>query len=81
MGPEEELRNLMGDFLSGADRSIQLVGEIEEVVVGNFLDTELFEFLAEPLSLYRPGENMPYVDETEMVEVLREAINMIPQAS
>lgn len=52
---------------------MQVVSRIEAVAIDYFLDSDVYEILSEPLSLYRPGEGLPYVNEEEMAEALEEA--------
>ncbi|MGW3563345.1 hypothetical protein ACWDSL_05495 [Streptomyces sp. NPDC000941] len=73
MNPRESLLELINVFLSGQDRSMQVVSQIEAVAIDYFLDSDVYEILSEPLSLYRPGEGLPYVNEEEMAESLEEA--------
>ncbi|MEU5031347.1 hypothetical protein [Streptomyces milbemycinicus] len=73
MNPRESLLELINVFLSGQDRSMQVVSRIEAVAIDYFLDSDVYEILSEPLSLYRPGEGLPYVNEEEMAEALEEA--------
>ncbi|MFD0078545.1 hypothetical protein ACFVIY_39785 [Streptomyces sp. NPDC127166] len=78
MTPMEELKRLAQTFVDGQDRSMELVGEIEGILVSNFLGAELFESLAEAVSLYRPGEGLPYYDEEEMKLALQESLGINP---
>ncbi|MFI0821953.1 hypothetical protein ACH4TX_40250 [Streptomyces sp. NPDC021098] len=73
MNPRESLLKLIDEFLSGQDRSMQIVSQIEAVIIDYFLDSDVYEILSEPVSLYRPGEGLPYTDEEEMAESLEEA--------
>lgn len=73
MNPRESLLELINVFLSGQDRSMEVVSQIEAVAIDYFLDSDVYEILSEPLSLYRPGEGLPYVNEEEMAESLEEA--------
>ncbi|WP_159073469.1 hypothetical protein [Streptomyces sp. RTd22] len=73
MNPRESLLKLIDVFLSGQDRSMQIVSQIEAVTIDYFLDSDVYEILSEPVSLYRPGEGLPYMDEEEMAESLEEA--------
>ncbi|WP_326598312.1 hypothetical protein [Streptomyces sp. NBC_01803] len=66
-------------FLTGRDRSAQFVQEIEDVLVADFLDTPVFEVLAEVVSLYRPGAGLPYTDEEEMSEALASARDLLTE--
>ena len=52
---------------------MQVVSQIEAVAIDYFLESDVYEILSEPLSLYRPGEGLPYVNEEEMAESLEEA--------
>lgn len=73
MNPRESLLKLIDVFLSGQDRSMQIVSQIEAVTIDYFLDSDVYEILSESVSLYRPGEGLPYMDEEEMAESLEEA--------
>jgi hypothetical protein len=77
VNPQEELTALIGDFSSGRDRSMRLVGEIERILNTEFLDSPVYELLAEPVSLYRPGGGRPYIEEGEMLDVLLEARDLL----
>jgi hypothetical protein len=74
---ERRLVELVDRFLSGADRSMALVNEIEGLLIEHFGDTDLFEELTEPLALYRPGEGAQYVGEEEMAGLLRDALRRL----
>ncbi|MFI5668126.1 hypothetical protein [Streptomyces sp. NPDC051704] len=65
---------LAESFISGEDRSMRAVREMEDVLVAEFMDTDLFESTIESISLYRPWEGSPYVGEDEMSDVLRAAL-------
>jgi hypothetical protein len=77
LNPNDTLLALIDDFTSGRDRSMSKVGEIEDLLVREYLDTEVFEAAAEALALYRPGEGLPYMDEAEMEETLLTVREMI----
>ncbi|MGW1835644.1 hypothetical protein [Streptomyces sp. NPDC002067] len=72
MTPNTELIEMIDEFLSGRDRSMNSIRKIENTLIEHFLDSEVFEFLAEPISLYRPWEGTPYIGEQEMAQVLSE---------
>lgn len=71
-----ELANV---FLSGKNRSIGLVNEIEGLLIEEFLDTQLFEELIDALALYNPGGGSHYVDDDEMALVLADALGKLPR--
>lgn len=75
----EKFIELAQSFIDGTDRSMRAVGEMESLLVGEYEDTELYEFLIEPISLYRPWEGMPYVDEEEMSAILSEAVRYVSE--
>ncbi|MFF8816015.1 hypothetical protein [Streptomyces pactum] len=68
---------MIDDFLTGRDRSLQFVNEIENFLIAHFLDTEVFEAVTEEISLYRPGAGMPYTDEDDMMEALNTARDLL----
>ncbi|MGP3969858.1 hypothetical protein [Streptomyces sp. 6N223] len=69
----QRLREMIDKCLSDRDRSLQVVNDIEHVLTTDFLETEIFEVLADAVSLYQPGAGMPYMDEAEMAESLASA--------
>ncbi|MBO0656934.1 hypothetical protein J1792_30600 [Streptomyces triculaminicus] len=77
MTPQVRLLELIDRFLAGRDRSMRLVNEIEDILVVDFMDTDVFETLTEAVSLYRPGAGAPYVSEDEMAEVLASARGLL----
>lgn len=77
MSSQEDLASLIDTFLSGGDQSTRLVGEIERVIVSHYLDSDVYEILAEAVSLYRPGDGAPYIDADDMQHPLREARLML----
>ncbi|MEC4016976.1 hypothetical protein [Streptomyces sp. H27-D2] len=70
MNPQEKLLELIDKFLTRQDASMRMIGEIEALLIKDFLETDVFESLAEAVSLYRPGAGMPYLDVNEMAEEL-----------
>jgi hypothetical protein len=77
---ERELCDLIARFVSGEDRSIALVQEIEGLLIEEFLDSEIFEQLTEVLALYQPGGTAPYVGEEELASELRRAAEQVCQS-
>lgn len=77
MSARDDLLEMIDTFLSGRDRSMELVNRIESLLITDFLDTGLFEELTEPLSLYRPGAGNPYVDEQELADSLAQGRAML----
>ncbi|MGW7011598.1 hypothetical protein ACWGBJ_13465 [Streptomyces sp. NPDC054951] len=61
-------------FISGEDRSMNFATSMESFTVEHFLDSEVFEFLAEGLSLYRPWEGPPYWSERDMLQLLEDFV-------
>ncbi|MEU7550928.1 hypothetical protein AB0B01_00970 [Streptomyces sp. NPDC044571] len=70
----ERFIELAESFISGEDRSMEAVRKMEDILVRDFMDTDLFESTIESISLYRPWEGSPYVGEEEMADVLRDAL-------
>lgn len=68
---------LIDRFVSGEDQSTRLVGRIESLLVDAYFGTEVFDVVAEAASLYRPGAKPPYINETEMAQVLTEARSLV----
>ncbi|WP_369201935.1 hypothetical protein [Streptomyces sp. PU-14G] len=71
--PTDDLLHLVDAFLGGRDQSLQLINKIERILIDHFPDSDVFEELTEPLTLFRPGCGTPYYDVPEMEEVLRSA--------
>ena len=64
------LLTLVERYLAG-DRSPQVLGEIEGVVVQSFQEAEWYDEVSEALSLYAPGElRPPYTDDGDIEDVL-----------
>ncbi|RDD83917.1 hypothetical protein DVZ84_38060 [Streptomyces parvulus] len=61
---------MAGTFISGEDRSMAFVGQMEDFALEYLPDSEMLEFLAEGLSLYRPWAGSPYWSESEMRQLL-----------
>ncbi|MFF1439261.1 hypothetical protein [Streptomyces sp. NPDC058295] len=74
MNPLEEILEMAHKFISGEDRSIDFVAPMEGFTVEHFLDSEVVEFLAEGMSLYRPWEGTPYWSEREMLQLLEDFV-------
>ncbi|MBF8174977.1 hypothetical protein IW294_29985 [Streptomyces olivaceus] len=70
MNPEEEILKMAQTFISGEDRSMAFVGKMESFVLTYLLDSEMFDFLAEGISLYRPWAGSPYWSESDMQQLL-----------
>ncbi|WP_226487481.1 hypothetical protein [Streptomyces parvulus] len=70
MSPEKEILKMARTFISGEDRSMVFVGQMERFATEYLLDSEMFEFLAEGLSLYRPWAGSPYWSESDMQQLL-----------
>lgn len=49
---------------------MEFVASMEAFAIEHLLDTEVFEYLAEGLSLYRPWAGSPYWSEEDMVQLL-----------
>ncbi|AJE43342.1 hypothetical protein [Streptomyces nodosus] len=80
MKPIEEIKELAQEFIDGRDRSMRLVGKIENILISEFLDADLYEKLTEAVSLYRPGEGLPYYSEQDMKEALEGALGIGPNS-
>lgn len=74
----EKLKELAQEFIDDRDRSLRLVREIESILIVEFLETDLYEALAEAVSLYCPGGNLPYFSESDMKNALQEALGLSP---
>ena len=59
----ELLAGLLEKFLSGEDRSAACVDRIGEVLVEYFQESELYEELSGPVSMFRPGGGEYLYDE------------------
>ncbi|MGW7170909.1 hypothetical protein ACWGH3_37660 [Streptomyces sp. NPDC054884] len=70
MNPVEEILRMAQKFISGEDRSMGFIATVEDFTVEHFADSEVFEFLAEGLSLYRPWAGSPYWSEEDMVQLM-----------
>lgn len=70
MRPTEEIIGMAQKFISGEDRSMGFVASMENVAVEHLADFEVFEFLTEGMSLYRPWAGSPYWAEEDMVQLL-----------
>lgn len=51
----ELLIGMLERFVSGEDRSAEFVDKIEGVVIEYFQDSELYEELSGPISMFSPG--------------------------
>jgi hypothetical protein len=74
VNPVKEVLGMAQKFISGEDRSMDFIASIEAFIVEHLLDTEVFEFLAEGMSLYRPWAGAPYWSEEDMVQLLRDFV-------
>ncbi|MFE9826900.1 hypothetical protein ACFYSH_33100 [Streptomyces sp. NPDC005791] len=70
MSPTGETLEMARKFISGEDRSTGFIASMESFVIEHLLDTEVFEFLAEGISLYRPWVGPPYWSEKEMIYLM-----------
>lgn len=77
MTPRQQLLSVIDAYRSGADRSVDAIGKLEAILIQHYVDSEIFEYLAEPVSLYRPFCGDPYVGEEEMNEILNQARRML----
>jgi hypothetical protein len=74
VNPVREIVEMAQKFISGEDRSVDFIASMEAFVIEYLLDTEVFEFLAEGISLYRPWAGSPYWSEGDMVQLLRDFV-------
>lgn len=74
MNPVEDILEMARKFISGEDRSMNFVASMENFTVEHLLDSEVFEFLAEGMSLYRPWAGPPYWSEGDMVELMEDFV-------
>jgi hypothetical protein len=74
VNPIEEILEMARKFISGEDRSMGFIASMEDFVVQHFLDSEVFEFLAEGMSLYRPWAGSPYWTEGDMVHLMEDFV-------
>ncbi|MFI6341116.1 hypothetical protein [Streptomyces sp. NPDC050535] len=74
MNPGEEILAMARKFISGDDRSMGFIASMEKVVVENLPDSDMFEFLAEGISLYRPWAGAPYWSEGDMVQLMEDFV-------
>lgn len=74
MKPQEELLSMARKFISGDDRSMEFVASIESFALEHLLDSEMFEFLTEGLSLYRPWAGSPYWTEEDMLQLMKDFV-------
>jgi hypothetical protein len=70
--PEEKMLEMARTFISGEDRSMTFVASMEGFATEHLLDSEMFDFLAEGLSLYRPWAGLPYWSEEDMVQLMKD---------
>ncbi|GAA0334689.1 hypothetical protein ACKI1I_33165 [Streptomyces turgidiscabies] len=74
MNPVEETLEMARKFISGEDRSMGFVASMENIVVEHLSDSEVFEFLAEGISLYRPWAGAPYWSEEDMIQLMEDFV-------
>lgn len=58
---------------------MDFVASVENFIVEHFLDGEIFEFLAEGVSLYRPWVGSPYWSEEEMLQLMEDFVKELPE--
>jgi hypothetical protein len=80
VNPLEEILGMARKFISGEDRSMDFVTSMEDFVTEHFLDSEVFEFLAEGMSLYRPWGGPPYWSESDMLQLLEDFVREFESA-
>jgi hypothetical protein len=74
MNPVKEILEMARRFISDEDRSMGFVMNMENFAVEHLLDSEMFEFLAEGMSLYRPWAGPPYWSEEDMVQLMKDFV-------
>lgn len=75
-GERQQLRRMLEEFVSGRDRSMRHVGQIEDLLLQSFYDTELYDdVLGAPVASYRPGGGPGLYDEEQLARVFRDALH------
>jgi len=65
----KELTQMLEDFVSGRDRSVRHVWQIEDLLIGSFYDTALYDdILGVPVASY---------DEEALARVFRDALHAL----
>jgi hypothetical protein len=77
MTPKEELLTLIERFVSGDNRSLQLVGEMEGLVLEFFSDEPWFDDVSLALAQYAPGGGQNYLGEADLAGELAAVAKMI----
>ena len=67
----ELLADLLNRFISGEDRSKDMVEKIEGVLIENFSDSELYEEISVPVASYQPGGGEFLYDEEALAREFR----------
>lgn len=67
------LRELLDLFTSGTDRSMNLVGEIEGIILTNFRDDADLQDLLHGAAAYQPGGGDHLHDEQSLLSIVRYA--------
>jgi hypothetical protein len=70
MTPQEELLALIDKFISGENRSLQLAGQIEGLVLEFFSDAPWFDDLSLSLAQYSPGSGRNYLNDKDLAQEL-----------
>lgn len=72
-----EFGNLLRRFANGGTRSPSFVKKIEDYLLANFSDTDLFDDLKEPLASYSPAGGLHVYDDSKLENVFRVALERI----
>jgi hypothetical protein len=78
--PMDTIAQLLRDFISGRNRSIEHVNRIESLVEAELFDDPRFEPLVLAAARYRPSGGDQLVDESGMEYACREALVVIQEA-
>ena len=79
MTPREELLDLIQRFISGEDRSLELTGAIEGIVLEFFSDYPWFDNLSLALAQYSPSGGHNYLDADELAEELAAVAEVVSE--
>ncbi|MFC9650678.1 hypothetical protein [Streptomyces sp. NPDC056937] len=74
MNPVEEILKMARKFIFGEDRFMGYITSMGNLAVKHLSDSEMFEFLTEGISLYRPWAGAPYWSEQDMVRLMEDFV-------
>jgi hypothetical protein len=69
MTATDRLLDMLDTFVSGKDRSLTFVGEIERLLVDELRDSDVFLELTVPVASYRPEGGEHLYDSHELAKV------------